>query len=286
MEEYSRKIFTITRCYGSSNRRKSMCTSSRAARTLQEWASRVCLRSPRLWRTQSSRRLANAFAACQFAQVTSRRRERNHDCIHGERKTPALEKRTGHNSRARNLRVWRGCGLVRYFMDSSCCQARRKCLSRRFPADLSCLNLAALPELSSRRRCTSSGRRQSCASSERNTGQGRPRGVRHAMRYMPSSDESSWRAHAARQSEVGADFPRAQNGVCWTLSRRALQADQRCEAEWRTIPRRTSSPLRGRRSCPLGLEPRGRPHIAASLPVPNPAPGESLNSWPPTLPRL
>src|SRR6267142_499302 len=63
MEEYSRKIFTITRCYGSSNRRKSMCTSSRAARTLQEWASRVCLRSPRLWRTQSSRRLANAFTA-------------------------------------------------------------------------------------------------------------------------------------------------------------------------------------------------------------------------------
>jgi len=58
--------------------------------------------------------------------VILRTRERNHDYIHDERKTLALEKRTGKNSRARNLWVRRSCGFLRKFMDSSCCQAGRK----------------------------------------------------------------------------------------------------------------------------------------------------------------
>src|SRR6266404_5354274 len=59
------------------------------------------------------------------------------------------------------------------------------------------------------------------------------------------SNESSGRPFAARQSKVGAAFPRTQIGVCWTLSGRALQADQRSETEWRTISRRPAPPHRG-----------------------------------------
>jgi hypothetical protein len=99
------------------------------------------------------------------------------------------------------------------------------------------------------------------------------------MQHVPSNNESSGRAYAARQSEVGTAFSRAQDGSCWTLGRRALQADQRSEAEWRTISRRPSPPHRRRRSCRLGLESRRRPGIAASFKVGNRGANESLDRW-------
>jgi len=91
------------------------------------------------WQTHSQLPFVASDLAKEGAKIN--------DCIHGDEKHRALEKRTGHNSRAR-----KSSGLARlrpcsFFMDSSCCQARRKCLSRRFPADLSCLNLAALPRI-------------------------------------------------------------------------------------------------------------------------------------------
>ena len=67
----------------------------------------------------------------------------------------------------------------------------------------------------------------------------------YGMRYVSSSNESSGCAHAAQQSEVESTFSRAQDGVCWTLSKRALQADQRSKAERRTISRRPAPPHRG-----------------------------------------